>query len=289
MISIVVPSVGHIGKLTTLFASLQNQRNLAQHEVLLSVTNPDPQLIHYLPSLKAPVRIISSPEKCISMARNRGIEQAQGDVLLFIDEDCYLPHPNYLNQLQQEFDKNKKLCGGGYYLSEQKTLGLFSRFYNYFCNFWVSTHLVKEQFSEVLLGGCAFYAKDILNTHNIRFSALHRRAGEEYRLNSKVTEKGYSLHLNGKWSVYHNPQCTFRNLYSKAWNQGRSLDEKCFNSNLSSSRFLKYLFESPLESLYYSPLFVTYLLVGRTAHWLQVFKKTNKQAATISYVHSDKV
>jgi glycosyltransferase involved in cell wall biosynthesis len=281
MISIVTPSLGDKNKLSQLISSLETQDAAPAYELFLCTTDTAADLIHQLPTLPADIHHLDSPEKCISRARNIGIEAARGGLILFLDEDCRLPRPTYLSDLYQEFTENPNLCGGGFYLSEKKELNLPSRFYNFLCNFWLRSHVTREEIPQVLLGGCSFYAKKILHDHELRFSALDKKAGEEYALNRSVRESGYPLRLEDRWSVYHNPECNLKGLMKKAWVQGRSINQRTLNS----PRFIYSLLDRPLESLKSLPFLFLYFLVGRSAQLHEWLQKAPKHTDSIGKVH----
>jgi glycosyltransferase involved in cell wall biosynthesis len=266
MISIVTPSLGDLEKLKTLCASLQRQKRTS-FEFILCTTGVSADIIKQLPKLPADIRQFDSPENCISRARNLGLKNAQGDLVLFLDDDCHLPDDSYLQDLYQAYLQNPDLCGGGFYLSDSSQLNFTSRFYNFFCNMWLHSRLQKESSAQLLLGGCAFYPRRILQDNNMYFSAFYKKAGEEYALNHSISKLGHRLQLQRRWSVYHAPDCNFRNLLQRAWVQGRSLDQRTSRPIWRSSQFVQFLIENPMGTLAALPLLALYLGVGRIAHW----------------------
>jgi glycosyltransferase involved in cell wall biosynthesis len=266
MISVVTPSLGDIGKLRTLCLSLQRQK-ATPFELILCTTGVSIDIKKQLPKLPLEIRHFDSPEKCISHARNLGLKNAQGDLVLFLDDDCQLPYDSYLQDLYLAYLENPELCGGGFYLSQSEKLNFTSRFYNFFCNMWLHSRPQKENSAQLLLGGCAFYPRRILQNNDMYFSAFYKKAGEEYALNHSISKLGHQLQLQKRWSVYHAPDCNFRNLLQRAWVQGRSLDQRTSSPIWLSSQFVKFLIENPIGTLTYLPLLALYLSVGRIAHW----------------------
>ena len=58
------------------------------------------------------VKCLRVSEPGLALARNKGIETTQSDLLVFTDDDCYIQH-NYLSQLLRYFNKEDyQFCGG---------------------------------------------------------------------------------------------------------------------------------------------------------------------------------
>lgn len=287
-ITIVTPTLGDPLKLAPLFRSLKFQKTTPSFELLLCATNAPEDLLRNLPDLgENLVRIIESPEKCISAARNRGLENAQGDLLFFLDDDCHLPDHLYLHDLYKAHESAINFSGGGFYLNEPSSKNVFSRFYNLLCNVWLYAHTSKDQKPSVLLGGCCFYSKKILWEHGLRFEALNKKAGEEYALNSNVIHHGYPLLLQDRWSVYHNPRCRLRDVLRKAWVQGKSMDQK--KKTPSFFRPLLTVLRKNPARLAYLPLFAFYYFVGRTAYWQNGLQKSKNHSEAVRHVGANKI
>lgn len=66
-----------------------------------------------------PLIIINEQKVGLSHARNAGVLRAQGNLLIFTDDDCYLT-PNYLQTAARIFNKNEfSYCGGNVLLYDQ--------------------------------------------------------------------------------------------------------------------------------------------------------------------------
>ena len=91
--------------------SLLNQTT-PPNEIIL-VLDPDEELIYfYKENLKEyPVKIVKSPKKGLSSARNAGIEHSKGDIIAFIDDDAWA-HPKWIENLLRNF-KDKEVVGVG--------------------------------------------------------------------------------------------------------------------------------------------------------------------------------
>lgn len=75
-------------KLTRLLESMKSQADEYLTEILLLHESNNPQPA---PQLPFPVRYLTIPEKQgIPFNRNQGIKYAQGDIIIFIDDDCWV-------------------------------------------------------------------------------------------------------------------------------------------------------------------------------------------------------
>jgi len=84
--------------------------------------------------VECPVEIVEEPTAGLSRARNAGVRRAEGDTIIFTDDDCYLGE-NYLRAANEVFaDGQLSYCGGrillhdssdaAYGLEEQDTFEL---------------------------------------------------------------------------------------------------------------------------------------------------------------------
>ncbi len=83
-------------KLVRLLESMKEQVSLYPSEILFI---QESNILFTLPALPLPVRHITIPEKQgIAFNRNQGIRQAQGEIIVFIDDDCWVQE-NWLTSL----------------------------------------------------------------------------------------------------------------------------------------------------------------------------------------------
>ena len=66
------------------------------------------------------VKVIRIPPSGPGAARNRGVEKAKGDLLLFTDADC-LPDPGWIRALVRPFDDPQVAAAKGIYRSDQRS------------------------------------------------------------------------------------------------------------------------------------------------------------------------
>ncbi len=293
LISIVTASRINFHFLDRLLKSLQKQ-DFQKFEVIVCLTNPlrvDEERIQALaPNLT--IRVVSTAVPSIASARNEGIRHARGAVILFLDEDCFLPRSTYLKDLATFHRKNPTFAAGGYYRTFDGT-SQSDRFYNFVCNTWVQSHQEIKSSAPVLLGGCCFYPRNFLQKHQIFFDETHSRAGEEYLLNLSWTKHGLPLLLSNRWSVFHKPETSFYDVFRKSWTQGAQLHphRAIFQAD-QLKKGLKFLRNEKEHQLIYLSLLGLYGAIGRLSFFRQIAierytrkaSRVNKKGASPPFV-----
>ena len=266
MISIIVASRFNIAFLKRLFTSLQSQ-SYKNFEVLICATNPEQRHQQTIRSFAGELnyRIVATPKHSIASARNQGIKVAKGEIVFFLDEDCYLPRRNYLQQMTQFHQKRPTHAAGGFYLSET-TSTMSDQFYNYMCNAWAKSYQKLKTTSPVLLGGCCFYPRQLLQQNKISFDERNSRAGEEYLLNSSWADVGLQIQLSSRWSVFHQPKTSLYGVFRKSWTQGAQLQpEKVVFQLEQLKRGLGFLYQDKETKLIFLPMLGLYGAIGRAS------------------------
>lgn len=78
------------------------------------VLDPDQDLVDFYKSrIPADVRVITSPRYGLSAARNAGIQNATGEIVVFIDDDA-IADRNWLKKLMANYDDDLVVGAGGY-------------------------------------------------------------------------------------------------------------------------------------------------------------------------------
>lgn len=106
--SLVVCSVDRHDRIDRLFKSLETQ-TCRDFEVVLVDQNADDRLVPFVDKYSAsyPIVHLRSP-KGLSLARNRGIVAAKGDLVAFPDDDCWY-RPETILDVTDRFSKNPTL------------------------------------------------------------------------------------------------------------------------------------------------------------------------------------
>jgi glycosyltransferase involved in cell wall biosynthesis len=118
------------------------------------------------------VRVVSQPNKGLLWARQKGFEEASGDLLAYIDADCKLS-PNWIPEVLKEFEQNKKLVS----LSGPYRYYDLPPIYNFFANlsWWFSAPISYRVVGYMVLGGNFVVKREVVekiggfNTKEVAF------------------------------------------------------------------------------------------------------------------------
>ena len=146
-----------------------------------------------------------------SIARNYGMERAEGDYFIFFDSDCVIPE-GYFEILSEELDRNPVDCFGGpdaahdSFTSTQKAI-------NYAMTSFLTTGGIR--------GGKVSLEKFTPRTFNMGFSReVYDKVGgfremfsEDIDMSTRIRQAGFSISLIRAVSVYHKRRVDFRKFF----------------------------------------------------------------------------
>lgn len=155
-----------------------------------------------------------------SIARNYGLERANGDYFIFFDSDCVIP-PGYFSTLAEELDANPVDCFGGpdsaheSFTSTQKAI-----------NFAMTSFLTTGG----IRGGKVSLEKFVPRTFNMGFSReVYERVGgfremfsEDIDMSMRIREAGFSIGLIRPAFVYHKRRVDFKKFLRQVYVFGMS-------------------------------------------------------------------
>lgn len=150
------------------------------------------------------IKVIHQSNQGVSKARNRGIAEAQGEYITFIDSDDWID-PNYLNELFQpieKYDVDLVVCG----LQQHYTDGT-SKNYSYKTGIINIEQQETNAFTDInkkfLFFGpyIKLYKRTIIQKHNIRFPPEYAY-GEDLLFNYNYLEYVKAVYIVGQ-CLYH--------------------------------------------------------------------------------------
>ena len=155
--------------------------------------------------------------KSVNKARNMGIRFARGDILYFLDDDCFLPHEEHLKNIVQAHENHPEAAGiGGPYKIEEDLRGI-EKFYHENSELWLDKASQTDHQSSQLLGGNASYKKFIFEK-GYYFDPAVVFGGSEESFNNSI--KKYGLIRDENLWVYHHPQLKGAAFIKKSFKQG---------------------------------------------------------------------
>jgi glycosyltransferase involved in cell wall biosynthesis len=104
MLSIVVPSIGRIDCLTALLADLAKFNEAMECLIILQEKLSIADTEEFIGDFHQPLRIFYLSCPNASLARNIGLFEARGDIVLFLDDDVRIQDPNFLAAHLRNFE-----------------------------------------------------------------------------------------------------------------------------------------------------------------------------------------
>ena len=112
LISVIIPHLNQEDYLRIGLEALHAQRGVTSDVEIIVVDNGSARLPEAVCSAWPDVRLVSEPVPGPGPARNRGIRDARGDILAFIDADCRAD-PGWLAAIEAAFaDERTRIIGG---------------------------------------------------------------------------------------------------------------------------------------------------------------------------------
>lgn len=158
----------------------------------------------------------------LSFARNEGLKKAKNNIICFLDDDA-VAHPNYINDLIEEFEQTQADIIGGLVLP----LGDIPRWFP----FEMHTMIAVSPVSKEIYGCNLAVKKEVFKKINFSFNEkLGRKkgnlaGGEESELLSLAKRAGVKIHRSNKAMVYHRiteERKTYRYFVRRVFWEGRT-------------------------------------------------------------------
>lgn len=218
--SVIVPVYNRIDEVRDLLDSLRCQ-TLKNFEVVIvedGSTAPCEEAVKSAKDLR--VKYFYKDNEGRSIARNYGMERAEGDYFIFFDSDCVIPE-NYFAVLTEELDSHPVDCFGGpdsahsSFTSTQKAI-----------NFAMTSFLTTGG----IRGGKVSLEKFVPRTFNMGFSRkVYERVGgfremfsEDIDMSTRIRNAGFSIALIRPAYVYHKRRVDFRKFLRQVYVFGMS-------------------------------------------------------------------
>ena len=198
--------------------------------------------------------------KSVNKARNMGIRFARGDILYFLDDDCFLPHEQHLKNIVQAHENHPESAGiGGPYKTEENLRGM-EKFYHESSELWLDKASQTDHQSSQLFGGNASYKKFIFEK-GYYFDPTIVFGGSEESFNNSI--KKYGLIRDENLWVYHHSQLKGFAFIKKSFKQGAGAF-KNQSKNLKGEDFFdsEWAFFHGDKQSFYSFLYQLFFKIG---------------------------
>jgi glycosyltransferase involved in cell wall biosynthesis len=186
------------------------QQDLSESEVIIVDNNSKDdteKVIQRFITLYSNFRGLKETNQGLSFARNCGMNAANSDWIIFLDDDCYVD-PSYTKFLREEIKSNEFRCIGGVYLPWYKEGKKNWYKDSYGSNLYKRTtnrELIKDQFAD---GGNIIFYKPLLlelGGFNTRLGMKEDSLsyGEETEIQVKMRKIGHKIGLNENLIIHH--------------------------------------------------------------------------------------
>lgn len=218
--SIIVPVYNRIDEVRDLMDSLDKQ-TLKNFEVILvedGSTEPCEVVIDEYPDVNA--RYFYKENEGRSIARNYGLDRAEGDYFIFFDSDCVIPS-DYFEILTRELEKSPTDCFGGPDAAHE-SFSDTQKAINYSMTSFLTTGGIR--------GGKVSLEKFVPRTFNMGFSReVYDKVGgfremfsEDIDMSTRIRNVGFKVSLIHPAFVYHKRRVDFKKFLRQVYVFGMS-------------------------------------------------------------------
>lgn len=174
---------------------------------------------HYLKD-KLTLRYFYQENKGPAAARNLGIKNARGNIILFLDDDS-LPPENWLKTVIDVWEKFPDFDGIGGYTISEFTDSMYCRVNSDFFN-WYLEQYADDTLHPFLITCNSGYKKKILGRVGNFDETYKKPSGEDRDLNIKIAKIDGKLRLDKAVVVYHDRDLTLYSFVKKHYHYGKA-------------------------------------------------------------------
>lgn len=191
-------------------------------EVIVVNDGGNTQLLRDLDSFgdRLNIRYFYQRNKGPAAARNLGIRNAKGDIVLFLDDDS-LPTRNWLKAVITAWETFPNCDGIGGFTVSDVTDSMYCRVNSDFFN-WYLREYSGDDLHPFLVTCNAGYRKSILSKIGYFDERFRNASGEDRDLNIRISRIGGKLRLDESILVYHDRDLTFRSFVRKHYYYGKA-------------------------------------------------------------------
>ena len=214
LFSIIVPVYNRIDEVRDLLASLAIQTDKHFEIILVEDGSTEPcEQIAKEYSSKLNLQYHFKNNEGRSIARNYGIDRANGDYLIFVDSDCVLP-PEYISELRKALTTDYADCFGGPDAAHDSFTDI-QKAINYSMTSFLTTGGIR--------GGKVQLEKFVPRTFNMGFSkevfnkvgGFREMFSEDIDMSTRIRLASYSIKLFRNAKVFHKRRVDLK----KFWRQ----------------------------------------------------------------------
>jgi len=215
MISIIIPSYHSQSTIGECLQSLEAQRIEEDFEILVVNSSFDntPDIVkEHFPA----IQFIQLEKRAFAgTARNRGIQEAKGDIVAFIDADC-TPCSDWLSRMIRWHRKGYKVVGGS--IANKSENNIFSRA-EYSLEVLEFSPNNPKKVTKFVSAANSSFSREIFDQYGL-FPDI--RAGEDLVLCHRIVERGEKIIFDPSIKVFHKNDIGFKNYLEKQIMHGQN-------------------------------------------------------------------
>lgn len=259
--SIIVPVYNRPEEVADLLASLKTQTDKGFEIILVEDGSTIPCIPENYDAGVLDLKYYTKSNEGRSIARNYGLERAEGDYFIFVDSDCILPS-DYIESLRTSLQRDYSDCFGGPDAAHE-SFSNTQKAINYSMTSFLTTGGIR--------GGKVSMEKFTPRTFNMGFSReVYQKTGgfremfsEDIDMSMRIRNNGFRLTLYPDVKVYHKRRVDFK----KFWKQVHVFGQ--------SRITLELLYPGSMKLVHWLPAVFTVgavgLLIGSIwVHWLWI-------------------
>ncbi len=223
-VTVVIPTLGQSPHLRGLLERLKRQRADFLFEVLVVANLPQQQLRTMVNSMGANSQVafgyLETGRLGVNFARNKGLERARGDIVLFLDDDMILDNDTFVadHASCHRLNDSAVAVGGPYRLTGSHSL--WDAVYQNIAHDWLRRQATNNFGTTQLLGGNLSLKKRAMLFNSWSFDEAIGFGGAETGLCTRIACAGHRLLFFRELEIGHAPQMTARKFFRKAYLQG---------------------------------------------------------------------
>lgn len=222
-LSIVIPTLGKSPHLRGLLERLQRQHTAFPFEVLVVANIPQQQLRTLVNSMGTHLvsfGYLETGRIGVNFARNKGLERARGEIVLFLDDDMILDKDTFVAEHAALHQTHKTVVaiGGPYKLLDRHSL--WDAVYQDIAHDWLRRQMARNNMTTQLLGGNLSFKKSAMTANSWRFDEVIGFGGAETSLCARIAASDGILIFSESIAIGHSPNMTIRSFARKAYLQG---------------------------------------------------------------------
>lgn len=261
LFSIIVPVYNRPEEVADLLQSLKAQTDKGFEIILVEDGSTIPALPEGYDASPLRLKYYKKSNEGRSIARNYGIEHADGDFFIFVDSDCILP-PDYIAKLRKSMEENPTDCFGGpdaahdSFTDTQKAI-------NYAMTAFLTTGGIR--------GGKVSMEKFTPRTFNMGFARkVYEKVGgfremfsEDIDMSTRIRLAGFSIMLYPDVAVFHKRRGNLKKFWKQVhvFGQSRITLELLYPGSMKLVHWLPAVFTIGAAALIVGSFFWPWLLI----------------------------